>query len=818
MNRKFWVVIVALIALACVVVLQLDSTSDAPPSTSLEGEVGPSTATLEKPQLDGDLATAERATPDRVVAEASGLGAMEPVPAAIADRATCRIRGRVVSRDGAPVPGARVLFESEVDSDSEGEAITQADGSFELRDLAPTLISNVVVHAGDAGSASRDLWLLQIGETRDLGPIVVNRGGRISGLVVDREGLVVADAKVLIDETGVVTTSDAHGRFALDDVAAGRVTLFANRLGYFDAMGDSFEFDATTPKDDVRLVLAKVASRRGRVVDAAGVPVAGAAVAAFARRRDDPGAWLGDSETDASGAFSFADVPEDGLSYRCVAAGYISAEAMAQPVGEETVIVLQHGVRVRVRAIDGSTGATVELESIEFHITGDAEGATNRYSSTPRVVIEPGGICEAWIEPPSNGRPLVVEGFAADWPPARSAPFPLSATTTSRADAKQAIEVVVRFEAAANFVVTVKDAVANTAIERAAVEVYLPSNRAGRDYALYAAPERREWTDETGKATLTTLRPGLFRIVARAHGYAPVVILASAVTGVSTPIALHLGVGGRIDAHVRDTTGASVPGVEVSAFGENGNFQVRYSDEAGVASFEHVPPGRYRVFIERLEGDPEPAMATSRGGSEFPHVIAHGTRTSVELLVDRRDRGAIEGTIERDGVPLRHAKMLASPLDIRAEAPWVDVFDCATGEAGEFRFERLAPGAWFLTAVVDDEYEYACGEVAVLERGVGRVAFSIVTDSLRGVVRDAETGAPCADVHVVADQTASDPRLRLTRYTWPSVTTDAAGAFEFTQLQRGRYAMRLRVAGRAEHVVPDVIVPGSAVELSLPPR
>lgn len=816
MFRKFWVVIAALIALACAVFLQLDSTGDAPPSARSDDEVGSPSRTRDEPRLEGAATTAERAAADRVVAETAGVGAAEQAPASFVDPATCRVRGRVVSKDGAPVPGARVEFESEDDPDAKGEAITQADGSFELRDLAPAVISKVVVLAEEAGSAERDLWLLQIGETRDLGPIVVTRGGRISGFVVDRDGLVVAEAKVTIDETGIAVLCDAHGRFALADVAAGRVTLFANRPGYFDATGESFEFDATAPKDDVRLVLEKVEPRAGRVLDAAGNPVSGAAVAAFARRRADPGAWLGDRETDANGAFTFADVPRDGLSFHCVAAGFVSKQAVARPLGEETVIVLEPGALVRVRGIDGATGAAIELESIEFHITGDAEGATSRYSSTPRMVTQPGGICEAWIEPPRNGRSLVVEGFAEDWPPARSAPFDSSAITTSRAEAEHAIEVVVRFEAGASFAVTVKDAVSRAPIERAAVEVHLPSNRPGRDYALYAAPERREWTDSTGTVTLATLRPGLFRIVARKNGYAPRVILTTAVAGDRTPLEIELGVGGRIDAYVRDTTGANVHGVEVSALGDNGNFQATYSDESGLASFESVPPGRYRVFIDRVEGDPEPAMSTSRGGNEFPHVIAHGTKTVLELTIDRRDRGAIDGTIERDGAPLANARVLASPLDTAAEAPWVDVFDCTTGEAGEFRFERLAPGAWFLTAVVDDEYEYACGEVAVLERGNSRVTFSIVTDTLRGVVRDAETGVPCVGVHVIADQTPSDSRLVLTRYTWPSTTTDDAGAFEFTQLQRGRYAMLLRVPGRPEHVVPDVVVPGPEVELSLP--
>src|SRR4051812_9005272 len=58
-------------------------------------------------------------------------------------------------------------------------------------------------------------------------------GGRITGQVVDSiAGLPITNAQVIIPGTALGATVNAQGRYAINNVPAGRTTVRAQRIGY----------------------------------------------------------------------------------------------------------------------------------------------------------------------------------------------------------------------------------------------------------------------------------------------------------------------------------------------------------------------------------------------------------------------------------------------------------------------------------------------------------------------------------------------------------------------------------------------------------
>lgn len=113
--------------------------------------------------------------------------------------------------------------------------------------------------------------------------LVIPRGCQLTGTVVDEEGTPVANASVWLSERfvleagSIVATSDARGRFDISSVGTQRYVgaraegYAPSTVHYLEAQpGESVPFELTLTRGDARL--------RGRAFDAAGEPVAGAAV------------------------------------------------------------------------------------------------------------------------------------------------------------------------------------------------------------------------------------------------------------------------------------------------------------------------------------------------------------------------------------------------------------------------------------------------------------------------------------------------------------------------------------------------------------
>jgi hypothetical protein len=179
----------------------------------------------------------------------------ENIPAAAEHRLDLELpsgglRGRVVGPDGAPIAGIAVRHEREgVTSlsmfDMNRAATTDADGRFELGDLAPGLYT---LRAGGGGgfAGGRSSWGVAVRpgvEVKDSATptqveLVLETPGVIAGSVLDAEGRALPEASIFVrDAAGVLlnpfssTRTDAQGKFRFESAAPGAYSVSARAPG-----------------------------------------------------------------------------------------------------------------------------------------------------------------------------------------------------------------------------------------------------------------------------------------------------------------------------------------------------------------------------------------------------------------------------------------------------------------------------------------------------------------------------------------------------------------------------------------------------------
>jgi len=286
---------------------------------------------------------------------------------------------------GAPIAGAVVRAIVQGPRQFEATTTSAADGSyrlagylgpvvrFERDDSAPSWMTV----AAD-GFATAHFWSLEnVREERDgtfhLDPYL-GRGATIGGRVVDAvDGSAIADADVWIrfwdPRAGPIefaTKSAADGAFAIERVPAWGVQrvgmhtpdLNARYLGQLHAAASGRGCDERSldvPEEGARLTftlrLARVGSVRGRVVDEAGRPVAGAWVGAAGRaaigfdwRRELEGTPFERRLTDESGGYELRDLSlADGPGTRVPINARFESETFASSGESQVVVALEAG-------------------------------------------------------------------------------------------------------------------------------------------------------------------------------------------------------------------------------------------------------------------------------------------------------------------------------------------------------------------------------------------------------------------------------------------------------------------------------------------
>jgi protocatechuate 3,4-dioxygenase beta subunit len=271
----------------------------------------------------------------RLQASGSGIYSEQPEIAAgstdvtLVVRRAASLKLRVISTDGEPVARAAVNARLPDSTQRRGFlafAYTDDRGRATLHPLPPTDPFDLEIRHG-AHKLFRELG---VRTSRDAKEVRLDAGARLRGMVVDGEGKPVPSMRVSAaagTDRGSART-DGEGRFEIGglDVEPYEVRVGTARTGYIA----SDPITATPGKGDLRLVVIKGESIRGRVVDTAGNPVRQIQVRAVDAAGNDAGtAWV----WRMGGEFELTGLPKGSYVLRFLRGSEVKAELSTVATG-----------------------------------------------------------------------------------------------------------------------------------------------------------------------------------------------------------------------------------------------------------------------------------------------------------------------------------------------------------------------------------------------------------------------------------------------------------------------------------------------------
>jgi 5-hydroxyisourate hydrolase-like protein (transthyretin family) len=711
-------------------------------------------------------------------------GSRVPEPALLA--------GRIVAADGRGLGGARVVARPlppgqarsgcEATPDTAAgarETRAAADGSFRLS-VSP-------------GSWSLDVHAPGHLVRRHPGPLIVTGGvslgdirlapaTAIKGSVVDARtrrpvagaGLAVQGPSPAPPETcspAGTWVTDESGRFLLDGLAPGVVSVAAGKRGYVGSTPQVVEARPGPPAS-LALALVPLASVAGRVIDETGRGVAGARLAVS--QGSSAAGWgmstpLGSTNSDASGAFLVAvQAPGGVVALSARAAGYAPAHewGLALEPGQVRsglVLRLRRGLQARgqVVAEDGSPIRGAVVAARQPKDVNEERLHGQRAPEPSAVTGDDGGFVLRGLEPGSYELSLS---------------HPAHARRSVRG-----VEVVAPGPSRIPRIVLVRPAPVGGQVSDTSghpVPGAEVTGRSGED------AEDKTLTDGGGRFSLGGIAPGAaVTIVVRAPGYSP---SERVVAAPDTAVAVVLGRNGILRGRIEDAESRSpLPefqvGLSAPSVGEPNPWEApaprSFRSEDGTFTWTDAPLGAWTIV----------ARARGYQQAEAPNVdIRAGETTEVPLSL-RRGRGLLGRVVAAaTGTPVPGATVSYREPGTGSEEPLLAANGVApstlTDGDGHFELEGLPPGKLFLVA---REPSYA---EAIQEVNADRSAFvelrlpSGAAVSGQVLLPDGRTPARGAHVQVSA---MGGTAMGLDS----STQTDGSGSFVLRHLRSGRHQL-----------------------------
>ncbi len=253
---------------------------------------------------------------------------------------TGRLVGRALAPDGTPLPGAVVRASSLTRFNEIAGAVTDASGAFSISGIP---VGNVTVEAAHTASVSRTVVAATIptaGSTVVLDLVLLPLAqretsfGAVHGQVFRSDGVTPAAGVPVYTTRGGVATTDASGSYRIEDLAEGGVEIRAIDQARLEQGSIATTIVGGQDVTANLVLLGGSGTVRGVVLDADGIPVAGAIV----------GGGLTLATTDASGQFTLTDVP---IGQRTITA----LDRVRQVTGSATAHLARPGEEVAVQII-----------------------------------------------------------------------------------------------------------------------------------------------------------------------------------------------------------------------------------------------------------------------------------------------------------------------------------------------------------------------------------------------------------------------------------------------------------------------------------
>jgi protocatechuate 3,4-dioxygenase beta subunit len=257
-----------------------------------------------------------------------------------------RVRGKVTSTDGQPLPGAMVSVVEQGMRRPGGaadRATTDADGMYELSSVPPG-DRNIAFSKDGFVSVTKSV-ATTAGKESSL-DAALDAGRELAGRVIDESGQPVAAADVRVQGQGVRgSQSDSDGSFTIAGLREGKFTLVAHKNGYVDAHQ---EVDVAA-QPNVTLTLGRGATVSGRITGLSAEELGYVMVSFYG------GGTFGNTRPDSAGNFTLSGVHDGNVTVQANVGGFSGGRSARKTIevtngtAPEVDIVFTTGFTVRGR-------------------------------------------------------------------------------------------------------------------------------------------------------------------------------------------------------------------------------------------------------------------------------------------------------------------------------------------------------------------------------------------------------------------------------------------------------------------------------------
>jgi protocatechuate 3,4-dioxygenase beta subunit len=476
-------------------------------------------------------------------------------------------------------------------------------------------------------------------------------------------------------------TTDAAGLFNFAALAAGSYRFIAGDDAHAPGAIGPVVVDGVHAVDNLRIELSAGAAIAGRVVRADGAPAAGAIVR-IAPHENAFRPVPRQTAAGADGGFRMAGLPRQPVYL--VAFGddasseTIEVDLTATPERRDLVVKLGIEGVIAGMVVDAKGQPVEGAQVAAYPPLGDAALETARLR-TAAVALTDGGGAFRLTGLPDGAYTLRAYRDAVpagtDWIP----------TGTSARVGDTQVRVVLPGDGAVIGKVALPDGTPPpVAFVRLGTRPPMPVTEGSGAFRVARV--------SAGRTSLTVSGPSFETIVVH-----DVNVDADAETDVGT---ITVRKGRSIVGHVLTPDGKPVPGASVfcgkrvvgsgsnltsqtwGPAGSSGATRTADTDETGYYAIRGMGPMEVVVIADH------PTL----GRSATVRVPASNETSTIDLVL--ASPGAIEGTVARGGQPLPHFQVTASPHPVTHNASFV----VTTDDSGHYRFDRLVPGDYLVTA------------------------------------------------------------------------------------------------------------------------
>ncbi|MDX2092767.1 MAG: carboxypeptidase-like regulatory domain-containing protein [Kofleriaceae bacterium] len=598
-------------------------------------------------------------------------------------RPASKVRVAVVDAKGTAVDGATVELRG---IDDQRATTTAGQATF------ATVVPGSYQVAAWARGRARALQWLQVGVGVSEATLTLVDGARVSGTVLDDKGAPVAGARVVYsgasdwsaqgDERRDAVMSQADGSFAFEALPAGSFRFVANHDQLAQGTSTLITLDGTNERTGVTITLTAGAAIRGRVLDANQQPVAsarvriGVASTAAAMLAAPPRQAF----TDASGVFEIAAMPRRELVavaiHETAASPSVKVDATRGDVAGVTLMLDVTGTIAGVvvdptgQPIEGvqvsagpnfrDPGANPDMS--QWRLRGFPQELTDAAGRFTLTGLAPGSYLVNAMRPQaaSRGRRGFGEGVAAQ---------------TGRTDLK----LVLQPEGAVRGKVVFADGTAPAAYT---VSIGMTSQSFARD-----------------AFELDALAPGRAELAVRGPSFQPRVVEVVIEGGKTVDVGTITVEQGRGLAGIVTVDGRPVPNAKVYAgkmiFGSGSSSSAQFGPMGrGTKEATTAADGTF-ALSGFLGGDltivaEEPTIGRSRS-LRVPSQMPGQTELTLEL----QPFGALAGILRQSGKPAEGVFVTAQSTTTPGA-----LYNVASGPDGSYRFDRLAPDSYKVSATL----------------------------------------------------------------------------------------------------------------------